>query len=205
MAIIFSLSLALFAGNALAAGGKSSKAYKNDKQSSKHSEKSVKGPKSSKPGNGYGHCKSDKSGKGHSKKKGNGHDRDDDCGGGGGGGGGTCSASVTLFEDFDTVTAFSVDENVSNQSVQVIASVSWVGQVCSGDADLSSYLSPITYPAINLGPAFPIGVPGNSSFNYDLKERICEFNGADPILEYDDVTFSYPVNIELTCAVIGGN
>jgi hypothetical protein len=32
--------------------------------------------KSDKSGNGYGHCKSDKSGEGHSKKRGKGHDRD---------------------------------------------------------------------------------------------------------------------------------
>lgn len=45
-----------------------------------NSVKGSKGPKSEKPGNGYGHCKSDKSGQGHSKKIGNGHDRDDNCG-----------------------------------------------------------------------------------------------------------------------------
>ncbi len=60
-AIIFSMSLALFAGNSLADSKSGSQA---------------KSEKSSMPGNGYGHCKSDNSGKGHGKGKGNGHSRD---------------------------------------------------------------------------------------------------------------------------------
>lgn len=137
LAVIFSMSLAIFAGNALADGKSDGKA-KSDKQSSKHSEKSDKSAKSSKPGNGYGHCKSDKSGKGHSKKKGKGHERDDDCD----------EPPVLVCSNTverNDITIIIPDEN--GPRIETV-SVNFSGNICDVEpATLDQYLSPIAIPS----------------------------------------------------------
>lgn len=218
LALVLSLSLALFASNALAAADKKDGGKKNDKQSSQQigksdksskndnssksdksdnstksdksdkssksdksdkssksdksakSDKSDKSSKSSKPGNGYGHCKSDKSGIGHSKKIGNGHNRDDDCDNGGGGGGTSPTCAAANVVRFDRVVEGST------------VSVDWVGHICVNDPSLLEiYRQDIVLTAEN---------------------KTCRA-GVAPVLERvvstDGLTFSYPVNIVLPC------
>lgn len=179
LAIIFSLSLALFAGNALA-GGKSNKSYKNDIQSSRHSEKSAKSAKSeksSKNGNGFGHCKSDKSGKGHSKKNGKGHDRDDDCDNNGSGGEPPVLVCLANVERHDETIISDADPYAVSTT-----SVNFVGKVCDIEGStLSPYTDPVSIPSEN---------------------RMC-FASSEIIGEYttSETEFWYPIDILLECEV----
>ena len=143
LAFVLSLSLAMFAGSALA--GKSDKSdksaksvkteqsVKSDKSAksakSEKSAKSAKGPKSSKPGLGLGHCKSNK-GKGHGKGKGKGHERDENCDD-------TPPPPPPLTCTVDVVYSLNqiemgVDE-ITGDPILVTESVNVTGNICSED------------------------------------------------------------------------
>ncbi|GJM12920.1 MAG: hypothetical protein DHS20C12_13230 [Pseudohongiella sp.] len=140
--LVLTICLAVLTSNAMAKGkkgGKSDKSYKHSEKSEKSrkseksgkSEKSRKSRKSRKNGNGYGHCKSDKSGRGHGKKRGRGHNRDCDDDNE------EPPVLVCLADVEETIRREDIfDAETGEYSSGAAVSITYQGQVCNiGDED----------------------------------------------------------------------
>lgn len=166
--LIMTVCLAVLTSNAMAKSDKSEKSAKSEK-----SEMSVK---SGKRGNGYGHCKSNKSGKGHSKKRGKGHERDDDCG---------APVLVCVADDIIPDITYALDPE-SMEPIDVTGSITYAGKIC----------------AIGDEVIFQADVETDFDSGNSLPATLCEYSSIDSsvsIRQENATNFWYDMNIVLGC------